>query len=99
MTHWLPLSNAFVLPRFTALGGLLWASILGLTRPLQAADSPLPLVTEVERQPLAAQIKRLVEAMGYLGVPLTQAESNALEAALTDKDSEQGVVNIQNVLD
>jgi len=34
-----------------------------------AAGTPLPIVEEVEPQPLVAQIRRLVEATDLLGIP------------------------------
>jgi hypothetical protein len=56
----------------------------------RAAD--LPRVTKVELQPLSAQAKRLVEALDFLGEPLSDAEKKAL-------DSPSNVGAIQDVLD
>src|SRR5262245_276148 len=61
-----------------------------LTTPLSAAD--LPKVKKVDLQPLAAQAKRVVEALDLLGSPLTDADKKALAAA---KDVEA----IQAILD
>jgi hypothetical protein len=58
--------------------------------PLLAAD--LPTVKKVEFQPLAAQAKRVAEALDLLGSPLTDADKKALAAAKTAED-------IQAVLD
>ncbi|MBY0526936.1 MAG: CehA/McbA family metallohydrolase [Gemmataceae bacterium] len=61
-----------------------------LTSPLVAAE--LPKVKNVELQPLAAQAKRIVEALDLLGSPLPDADKKALASA---KD----VNAIQTVLD
>ena len=47
------------------------------------AQSAPPLVRGVELQPLAAQARRLVEAMDYLGEPFSPADKVALEKAMT----------------
>jgi hypothetical protein len=39
-------------------------------------------VSGVELQPLAAQVKRMTEALDYLGAPLSPAKQQALEAAM-----------------
>src|SRR5262245_12153729 len=67
---------------------------------LHAQDKPaLPLVTDVERQPLVAQVNRLIEALDFLGVPLRAADRTALDAALKDMDAAKSVEAIQKVLD
>jgi len=58
--------------------------------PLLAAD--LPTVKKVEFQPLAAQAKRVAEALDLLGSPLSDADKKALAGAKT-------VEEIQAVLD
>ena len=69
----------------------------GLT--CRAAESPaLPLVSNVEPQPLAAQIKRVTEALEYVGAPLSSAERQALDTAMA-KNDETAVAEIQRVLD
>ena len=42
----------------------------------------LALVTDVELQPLAAQVQRLIEARDYLGEPFPETEKRALESAM-----------------
>jgi hypothetical protein len=56
---------------------------------------PLTIVTNVEPQPFTAQIKRLIEATDYLGVPFEAADKKALAAAV-EKGS---AADIQGVLD
>src|SRR6478672_5015168 len=61
--------------------------------------SPLPLVKDVERQPLVTQVQRLIEALDFLGVPLRAADRAAVDAALKEMDEAQCVLAIQKVLD
>jgi len=71
-------------------------------RPLSGAPAneptPLPLVTGVPAQPLVAQMKRLTEALEFLGSPLSAAERKRLEAA-AGKDDGDPAREIQEVLD
>jgi hypothetical protein len=48
------------------------ALVVGLTGRSVAAE--LPKATEVELQPLAAQVHRLVEELDYLGAPLSETD-------------------------
>ncbi len=63
------------------------------------ADEPLPLVSGVELQPLAAQVERVRQALNVLGVPLRKEQIGALEAAANVKDEREGVKQIQAALD
>ncbi len=65
-----------------------------------AAEPPtLPVVTGLELQPLAAQVKRVTEALDYLGTPLSAAERQALDAAAAKPDQPAALAAIQQVLD
>ncbi len=65
-----------------------------------AADrAPLAVVTGVEAQPLAAQVRRLIEALEYLGAPLSAEERSALEEAIAKTEAEAAAGGIQRVLD
>jgi hypothetical protein len=64
---------------------------LALGLPARADDLP---VSKVERQPLAAQAARIVEALQYLGAPLSEAQRKSLDAA-----SRTSGEAIQEVLD
>ena len=64
-----------------------------------AQTGGLPLVRNVEFQPLAAQVKRVVEALDYLGAPLSPAEKQSLDSALDSKDSVAGCEAVQRILD
>ncbi|HYG11730.1 MAG TPA: hypothetical protein VD835_17420, partial [Pyrinomonadaceae bacterium] len=54
---------------------------------------------EVEVQPLAAQVRRLVEAMEYLGEPFSPAERQSLERASEQSDGALALAGIRAVLD
>ena len=58
-----------------------------------------PQADEVEAQPFVAQVRRLVEAMEYLGEPFSPEDRRALERAAEDTDAGRGVAAMQNVLD
>jgi hypothetical protein len=65
---------------------------------LATSAAPLPIVTKVEVQPLAAQVTRVAEALAYLGAPLSEAELKQLNDAPTLPAAE-AVKQIQGVLD
>ncbi len=71
------------------------AALLAL--PVRAA--PLPVVTEVEWQPFAAQVRRIIEATDYLGSPFSDADKAALDAALKSADTAAATEKIQTILD
>ena len=50
-------------------------------------------------QPLVAQVRRLVEAMAYLGEPLSEAERQRLDTAANLADEDRAIDEIQRVLD
>lgn len=62
-----------------------------------AADD-FPVVAAVEAQPLKAQVRRVVEAMDYLGFPLAAEERAKLDAALAGEGG-AAVSGIQEALD
>lgn len=78
--------------RFALTGGLLLLLVL-----LAFADAPKAV--KVERQPLQAQAKRILEALDLLGSPLPEADRKALDAAFNDKDDAKAVAIIQSVFD
>jgi hypothetical protein len=59
----------------------------------------LPLVRELELQPLAAQVGRVVEALKLAGTPLADEQEAALRRALDEADDVAAVASIQQVLD
>ena len=65
---------------------------------LAADAAPLTLVTNVELQPLNAQVVRLETALAYLGAPLSDAEIKQLDAAPALPPA-QAIEQIQTILD
>jgi hypothetical protein len=61
------------------------------------ADEPKTI--KVERQPLQAQVQRVVDALEFVGSPLPAADKAALKAATQEKDDARAVAAIQAVLD
>src|SRR5215471_9571875 len=59
----------------------------------------LTKVDKVELQPLIAQVNRLILATDYLGVPLSEADKQALEKAKSDTDAARASSQIQDILD
>src|SRR5262245_66193056 len=56
-------------------------------------------VDQVELQPLTAQVRRLIEAMDYLGAPIKQADREALERAGNETDAAIARRSVQEALD
>jgi hypothetical protein len=54
---------------------------------------------QVELQPLIAQVSRLVEAMDYLGAPISASDKQALDKAIGESDPARAGRAIQDVLD
>jgi hypothetical protein len=81
-----------------AFSVLILAVLLAVDAGAQTATG-LALVKDVEFQPLVAQVKRVVEALDYLGAPLPADERKSLDAALQDKDPAAGCEAVQHILD
>jgi hypothetical protein len=64
-----------------------------------ASAAEFPQSFNVELQPLKAQIQRVVEAMDYLGFPLSAADRRELDAALAEEHQPTARAGIQQVLD
>ena len=64
---------------------------------LQAEE--LELVKAVDIQPVKAQARRLVDALKFLGEPLTKTETEQLEAALAEMDKAKALTTIQKLFD
>lgn len=64
-----------------------------------AAADDLPKVSGVELQPMAAQAKRIRQALRVLGTPLDESQRQALVEAANAKSDYEGVQKIQEVLD
>ena len=91
-----PLTRRF----FLYSSGTVSLSWLALPQMVRAQLAPqLPLVRGVEMQPLIAQVKRLLEATEYLGMPLAAQDKAAVQAALRVTDANVAGEAIQSVLD
>jgi hypothetical protein len=89
---WLPQEHSSPALRLLALSAFLCCGAV-------AENSPLPLVKGVEIQPLAAQVKRVIESLDYLGSPLSLAERQSLDLALGTSDAASAAEAIQRILD
>ena len=76
---------------------LLIGCVLLLTLTSIGFTNELRLVTEVEFQPLAAATQRLIEALDYLGSPLSEDDLSAIEKALVSEDHQQAIADIQKI--
>ena len=65
----------------------------------QARGQVVPKVPGVELQPLAAQVRRLSDALDYLGQPLPSTVQEKLKAALAMPDQGKAVLAVQETLD
>jgi hypothetical protein len=72
---------------------------LALLLPAMISAPQAQKVDQVELQPLTAQVRRLVEAMDYLGSPISQADKTALEKAGDETDAAKARRSIQDALD
>jgi hypothetical protein len=59
----------------------------------------LPLVLDVEQQPLVSATQRLADALKFVGSPLKPEDQRALEAACAEANANQSIRKIQAVLD
>jgi hypothetical protein len=67
--------------------------LLVVARATPAAD--VPVIGDVEGQPLAANAERLLKALDLLGAPLPEADTKGLGIAIADKDAKK----LQELLD
>src|SRR5271157_512908 len=64
-----------------------------------ARAEDLPVVNDVDLQPLAAQIRRVVEALDILGQPLASAEKAGIDKATDSTDHKASVQALQAIVD
>ena len=80
------------------VSGAAWALVHAAV--VFSADAAvLPGVAGVEMQPLASQVRRLIEATDYLGSPFSDAEKKALNAAIDLPDAAAASAKLQEILD
>jgi hypothetical protein len=85
--------------RLIVLGSFSLALGAGLLAQSPTPLAPLPLVQNLDLQPFAGQVRRLLEATDYLGAPFSAEERRALEAAFQNSDTARAVEAIQRLLD
>ena len=88
---WNGVSSQF---RFLLIGWMLLSVFISV-----GFTDELNLVTEVEFQPLASATQRLIEALDYLGSPLSEDDLSAIKEALVSENPEQAIADIQKTLD
>jgi hypothetical protein len=84
--------------RSSWLLGLALGAGLFAASPVGRADT-LPVVTDVEFQPLSAQVKRVAEALALLGQPLSRDEKTRLDQAVDSTGGAPAIKAIQEILD
>ena len=64
-----------------------------------ARAQKLPLISEVEAQPLIAATERLIEALEYVGAPLSDQDAGNLKASMARSNDQVAIEEIQQILD
>jgi hypothetical protein len=80
-------------------GTVFMVSLLQLLSAVSAISQDREKVEKVELQPLAAQARRVVEALDFLGASVSPADKQALEKAIHEANAQQAISRIQDVLD
>lgn len=79
---------------------LVFVSVVGLLLSEWAtAQNAFPKIEKVARQPLLAQVKRVADALDYLGSPLSKEKRRKLESLTELQDDEEVTRQVQDVLD
>ena len=79
--------------------GLLCLTVFCFSYAPSVRAESLPVITHVAAQPLGAQVIRVVEAMEFLGQPLSDEKNERLRKALNEEDEKKMVTTIQKILD
>ncbi len=74
-------------------------SFLGVALCPIIATAALPSVADVEQQPFASATGRLLEALRFVGSPLSEADEKAVRAALRSENPEGAASRTQAILD
>src|SRR5215212_7347487 len=98
----LPAERGPDVTRRAAVGSILQTALVAhpiAGRLLVMAGPSLTSGPRTDLQPVVAQVRRLVEAMAYLGEPFSDADRARLDAAANMGDEARAVVEIQRILD
>jgi hypothetical protein len=88
------------LDRRSVIGSLLKGAVLvPFAEDIVVASSASIALPALQSQPLLSQVRRLVDAMEYLGEPLSAAERERLDAAANQSDRARAIEDVQQVLD
>jgi hypothetical protein len=88
------------LDRRSVIGWLLKGAVLvPFAEDIVVASSASIALPALQSQPLLSQVRRLVDAMEYLGEPLSAAERERLDAAANQSDRARAIEDVQQVLD
>jgi hypothetical protein len=74
-------------------------SLLTISLVAFVSADDLPIVRGVAAQPLKAQVKRVADALDFLGEPLTKEQQSALDKAVANTNDDDAIEAIQKVLD
>lgn len=85
--------------RCPALFALMLALLTITCRDSHAADGKWPVVVKTEQQPLVAATERLIQALEFVGSPLSADDQKALKEAFTQPKAADCTEAIQKVLD
>lgn len=78
---------------------IIWAEALSQHHHEAVPGSSLPVVENVEPQPLMAQVMRVSEALTFIGNPLPASDNQQLQALSNKKLDKETVKKIQQILD
>ena len=90
-------NSRFAASRVGIISMLVMVAAMLLVQTASAQPSSV-VAREVEKQPFVAQVRRLIQAMEFLGEPFSAAEMHELETAINTSDGD-AVHKIQAVLD
>jgi hypothetical protein len=101
ITQFGPMKRAspFASPRPHVLSWLIFAVCALLFGAGSGTAAPSPAVDEIEWQPLAAQVQRVLEAMEYIGSPVGPEIKSRFETLLNKGDQAVAVSEVQELLD
>src|SRR4051794_4441666 len=82
-----------------ACGVLAGVALTVMSTGVEGAETEAPKIQSLELQPVAAQVRRVVEALDLLGAPLSSNERERIVVASQENEQEKGLSEIQTILD
>lgn len=74
-------------------------SFLALLLFVTGSSAELPKVDKVAYQPFVATTSRVIEALDYVGAPLSESDTKAIRTAMMPDDRKSGVTAIEAIQD